>query len=182
MSVEIEDNCLLYVILKKSTVEDDDYFEIVRIPGSGSSPSPKTYSYRDEDVEVGIRYYYKLGVVRTNGDTQWFGPVSAVVIGGKGYLKVSPNPFTTSTTISFTRIGHRAEGREQGAKGIGLKIFDVGGRLVKGFSLGTGHLALTTAVSWDGRDGNGNLLPSGIYLCTLELGGIRKTEKILLVR
>ncbi|TES92215.1 MAG: T9SS type A sorting domain-containing protein [Candidatus Cloacimonadota bacterium] len=174
-SVEIEDNCLLYIILKKSTMEDDDYFEIARIPGSGSSPSPKTYFYRDEDVEVGIRYYYKLGVVRTNGDTQWYGPVSAVVTGVRGYLKVSPNPFAISTTISFTRIG-------QSAEGIELKIYDMSGRLVKNLSLGTRHLALGTDVTWDGRDGNGNLLPSGIYLCTLELGGIRKTEKILLVR
>ncbi len=174
-SVDMEDDCLLYIILKKSLKEDDDYYEIARISGAGSSPSPKTYSYRDEDVKPGTPYYYKLGVAKTNGNTEWYGPVSAIVTEIKGFSKVIPNPFTTSTTISFTRIG-------QSAEGIELKIYDMSGRLVKNLSLGTRHLALGTDVTWDGRDGNGNLLPSGIYLCTLELGGIRKTEKILLVR
>ncbi|MCK4395939.1 hypothetical protein KAW96_05005 [candidate division WOR-3 bacterium] len=37
--------------------------------------------------------------------------------------------------------------------------------LVKNFSLSTAYSSLATAVSWDGRDDFGKLLPSGIYYC-----------------
>ena len=52
-------------------------------------------------------------------------------------ISVYPNPFTTSTTISFT-CG------EQRAEGIELKIYDANGRLVKSVPLTTNHLSLGT--------------------------------------
>ncbi len=54
-SVEMEDECLLYIIVRKSLRENEDYVEIAKISGSGSSPSPKTYTYKDGDIEPGIR-------------------------------------------------------------------------------------------------------------------------------
>ncbi len=51
-----------------------------------------------------------------------------------------PNPFTSSTTVSFTCLGHSA-------KCIELKIYDIGGRLVKSISLTTNHLSLGTDLS-----------------------------------
>ncbi|MBA7620246.1 hypothetical protein ES703_27591 [subsurface metagenome] len=100
------------------------------------------------------------------------------------YLKVSPNPCRDRVTIRY-HIGQRAECIE-------LKIYDVSGCLVKVFSLPTpyspdlaprsGAGLLPTVVSWDGRDDYGTLLPSGIYICTLQSNGNKKIEKILLVR
>jgi len=95
-----------------------------------------------------------------------------------------PNPFTTSThiTITLPSIGLSAEGKGQRKKTIELKIYDLGGRLVKDFSLGTVHSSLGTAVSWDGRDNNGTLLPSGIYFCTFTSGQNKKIEKVHFIR
>jgi len=173
--LEMEDACLQYLILKKSIKEDDDYSEIARIPGTGSSPSPNLYSYKDEDVEVGIRYYYKLGVVKTNGNTQWYGPVSAIVSSVGAFLSIFPNPFTNSTTISFSRMEHRAERIE-------LQIYDLGGRLVKNFILYPSSFILPAKLEWDGKDENGRVLPSGIYYCRLTQGIATQTRKILLVK
>jgi len=102
----------------------------------------------------------------------------------KAYLKISPNPCRDRVTIRYY-IGQRAECIE-------LKIYDVSGCLVKVFSLPTpyspdlaprsGAGLLPTVVSWDGRDDYGTLLPSGIYICTLQSNGNKKIEKILLVR
>jgi hypothetical protein len=171
---EMENGCLQYLILRKFIREDKDYNEIARIPGSGSSPSPRTYSYKDEEVMLGRRYCYKLGVVSLNADIEWYGPVSVVVTGINRYLKVSPNPCKDKVTIRYCS--------EQSAEGVELKIYDVSGKLVKSFSLTAYHLALSTSLSWDTRDNNGKLLPSGIYICALEAGKNKKTEKILIVR
>ncbi len=158
-SVDMEDDCLLYIILKKSLKEDDDYYEIARISGTGSSPSPKTYSYRDEDVKPGTPYYYKLGVAKTNGHTEWYGPVSAIVTGIKGFSKVTPNPFITSTTISLPSIGHSAEGIE-------LTIYDVSGRLVESVPLTTNSLSFGTD------------LQPGIYFLKVDGVNIGKVVKV----
>ena len=171
---EMENGCLQYLILKKSIRDDKDYHEIARIPGSGSSPLPRTYSYKDEDIEPGTRYYYKLCVVKLNGNIEWYGPVSAVVTRINRYLKVSPNPCKDKVSIRYCS--------GQSAEDIELKIYDVSGKLVKSFSLPTAYSILPTVVPWDTRDNYGRLLPSGIYICALEVGKNKKTEKILIVR
>ncbi len=169
--LKMENSCFEYIILKKSIKEEIGYNEITRIPGTGSSPSPQTYSYKDEDVEPGMRYYYKLGVVKENGSTRWYGPVSATFTGTKGYLKISPNPFRERVEIRYSR-GQRA-------KSIELKIYDLSGRLVKNLSLGTGHLALGTEVIWDGKDNTGKRVPGGIYLVKMNTGKKLISKKII---
>ena len=92
------------------------------------------------------------------------------------YLRTNPNPFCKTTVISFQCpvISEK--------KKITLSIYDLIGRLVKSFTLTTDHLALSTAVSWDGRDDSGKLLPSGIYYCRLSQGNRTETRKILFVK
>ncbi|TET17365.1 MAG: hypothetical protein E3J78_07650, partial [Candidatus Cloacimonadota bacterium] len=62
-SVNLDDACLNSVITRKSHFENGNFIEVARIPHSSSSPTPKTYSYRDKDVNPGMRYYYKLGIM-----------------------------------------------------------------------------------------------------------------------
>jgi len=70
-------------------------------------------------------------------------------------LNVYPNPFTTSTTIYFPSIEHRAESIE-------LDIYDVSGRRVRDFILYPSSFILP-AVAWDGKDDEGRALPPGTY-------------------
>jgi len=35
---------------------------------------------------------------------------------------------------------------------------------------------------WDGKDGSGRRLPSGVYFVRLETDGFKKTEKAILLR
>jgi len=90
-----------------------------------------------------------------------------------GLSQNQPNPFTTSTTITFTLPG--AEGTE-------LKIYDVSGRLVKSFSLFTPHSSLSSSVSWDGKDNSGNELQGGVYFIRLTSGDFVSIRKVILVR
>jgi len=170
--LEMEDDCLEYLILKKSIKEESNYSEIARIPGSGSSPSPRIYSYKDENVEPGKRYYYKLGVVKTDGNTRLYGPVSAVVTGIKGYLVVSPNPISRNGEIKY---GISKKGY------ICLTIYDVSGRILLKLLEGEKNPG-NYSFRWDGRDNHQKMLPSGVYYCRLSQGTSTHIKKILFIK
>lgn len=85
-------------------------------------------------------------------------------------LIASPNPFTTSTTITFI-----PPSTAQSAKGIGLKIFDVSGRLVR--SLVTGDMC-SGALVWDGKDDNGFEIKGGVYFLKADGFDVGKIIKL----
>ena len=84
----------------------------------------------------------------------------------------SPNPFNRGTLIRFSLA---AAGR------VRLSVLDARGReaavLVSGF-YGKG----THAVLWDGADGSGRPVPSGVYISRIEAFGEAHSRKIMMVR
>jgi hypothetical protein len=92
----------------------------------------------------------------------------------KAVLRISPNPFQKLTTVSFCI--------EQSAKSIGLKIYDVSGRLVKDLTCAMPHAPCTMQISWDGTDHTNRGLPGGVYFLRLEAGDYTEIEKIVLLR
>ena len=82
-------------------------------------------------------------------------------------LEVYPNPFSKLTNISL--------GIEHSAERIGLKIYDVSGRVVRSFPQ-------ESVVTWDGTDQENRKLPNGVYFCVLEVNGQRTQEKIIMVK
>jgi len=99
------------------------------------------------------------------------------VAGGGASLAFSleqnvPNPFHGGTTIRF------AVPRDQR---VALRVFDVSGRLVR--SLVDGAVPAGRAVvQWDGRDGRGRVVSSGIYFYRLDNGEQSITRKGVLLR
>jgi hypothetical protein len=152
----------------------NEYRQLTRIPGSGSSPSPQSYSYRDENVKSGTGYYYKLGAVKIDGTTKWYGPVSAMISDTKPFLSISPNPFTTLVNVKCHMPGEREY--------ITLHIYNVSGRLVKSFSLLSPHSSPITKVSWDGTDNNGEKVPPGAYFIHVKAGDYKETKKVIMLR
>jgi len=79
-------------------------------------------------------------------------------------LTAYPNPFSTSTTISFN-LATDLRGLPQ------IKIYNIKGQLVKQFKrqspIKLGIKGKNIEVVWDGKDENGKQLPSGIYLFKL---------------
>jgi hypothetical protein len=141
------------------------------------------FSFSKDSFSVGKHNFYfefsdGMDTVNTNSDTF---VVYEAGVGKKRepaykmkdskFLSIYPNPFTTSIAITISRVSESE-----------LKIYDVAGRLVKDLSLTTNHSALTTAVSWDGRDDGGKTLPGGIYFCKLKTDKKIVTRKILCVR
>jgi len=86
--------------------------------------------------------------------------------------RAAPNPFGGTTAIRYA-IPRLTPAR--------LSVYSATGALVRGLQngkLGPGYYTAT----WNGRDGSGRLLPSGIYLYRLEAGNYSATGKVLLSR
>ncbi|MEW6750076.1 MAG: hypothetical protein AB1505_03760 [Candidatus Latescibacterota bacterium] len=87
-----------------------------------------------------------------------------------------PNPFNPATVIPFTVP--RAEG---GSLPVTAAVYDLLGqrlRLLLDGPVAPGRHRL----SWDGRDGAGRPVASGVYLCRLQAGATVQVRKMTLVR
>ncbi|MBN2170064.1 MAG: T9SS type A sorting domain-containing protein [Candidatus Krumholzibacteriota bacterium] len=83
-----------------------------------------------------------------------------------------PNPFNPRTDIRFDLTE---------AAAVSLTIHDVAGRCVRCLADGAGYGAGEHAVAWDGRDGAGRPLASGVYLCRLQVGSRSQVHKMVFV-
>ena len=92
-----------------------------------------------------------------------------------------PNPFSGSTTISFSATDlHNLSANWRRLSQI--IIYNVKGQLVKNFELRTLNSELNSVV-WDGTGMNGNKLPAGIYFYRLISNDfVSETKKIVLIR
>lgn len=83
-----------------------------------------------------------------------------------------PNPFNPATQIAYElpTSGH-----------VEASVFNILGERVQTLASGV-QAAGYHQVTWDGRTRSGQPLPSGLYLCTFNFGGMSKTIKMLLVR
>ena len=83
-----------------------------------------------------------------------------------------PNPFNPSTVISFNipKAGL-----------VSLQIFDITGKLINTL-VNTNQQAGKYEISFNGRNNNGNALPSGIYFYTLKTENFTDTKKMLMLK
>jgi 5-hydroxyisourate hydrolase-like protein (transthyretin family) len=93
-----------------------------------------------------------------------------------------PNPFSNTTTFVFEH-NHPNE-----ALDVQLEIYGVSGALVKSINDNiTPTDSRTSQITWDGRDNNGILLPSGVYIYRLNMTtsqGFKSSayQKLVIVR
>lgn len=99
-----------------------------------------------------------LGLTKTVGDLTLFNNF--------------PNPFSEKTTISFSL----KENQE-----IKLTIYDLQGKTVATL-LNEKKIKGRYEVNWDGRDDNGGLLSTGIYVCEVTTGKNKVFNRIVLSR
>lgn len=85
----------------------------------------------------------------------------------------TPNPFNPSTTIRYEV--------PSGASRVTLRVYDVGGRLVRTLVDGPVTAGPATAV-WDGRTRSGEIAASGVYFYELQAGGARETRRMVLLK
>ncbi|MBM4118369.1 hypothetical protein FJ251_11645, partial [bacterium] len=62
-----------------------------------------------------------------------------------------------------------------------LTVHDAQGRLLRELETGW-HEAGEHRIAWDGRDGEGRALPSGVYLARLAAAGTVSGQRLVLLR
>lgn len=85
---------------------------------------------------------------------------------------VSPNPFNPHTAIAFD-LAHAGD--------VQVRIMDARGQDVR-VLVAAPHAAGRHQVVWDGTDGDGRAVASGVYLVQLTAGGVSDARKCLLVK
>ncbi len=129
------------------SVLSTDSFPFVKLPSDGAPPAHNlgwAVSGWDDDEE-GFR----------------------IQDSGFGILSVNPNPFNSSTSISY---------KLQAASSVKLAIYDIAGREVAVLAQGF-YPAGTHQVMWDGT-----AIASGVYFARLTAGYITRTQKLTLIK
>ncbi|MRR09830.1 T9SS type A sorting domain-containing protein, partial [bacterium] len=89
-----------------------------------------------------------------------------------GTLQASPNPASRGTAISFQLAGRSR---------VRLAVYDIAGRNVRSLLLGE-LPAGRHSVRWDGRNGDGAAVGSGVYFVALDAGGAAQRLRLVVVR
>ncbi|MGB7054679.1 MAG: T9SS type A sorting domain-containing protein, partial [bacterium] len=137
---------------------NDSFYVWETLPGNNSGSSVRVYDIDGNGLsEVIISgnnqtriYEYEVGVAEQAGcDVQGIG------------LTVSPNPFHDRTNIRYSirNSGYLVQNST-------LRIYDVGGRLVK--KLHQGIIGSAGVLCWQGVDEMGKMVPQGVYFLRIE--------------
>ncbi len=88
-------------------------------------------------------------------------------------LRAQPNPFASRTTIEFElpRAGS-----------VSLRIHDISGRQVRSLVENVSWPAGRHQLAWDGLAEDGRPAPSGVYVASLEVDGVRDQRHIVRLR
>lgn len=84
-----------------------------------------------------------------------------------------PNPFNLQTQIQFV-LTQNSE--------VTVKVFNILGREIKTLVENKAMSAGQYVAEWDGKDKNGNVVPSGIYLYQVQAGNSVLTKKMSLLK
>lgn len=149
-----------------------------------------TYSTVTEMVDfaaAGFDVLATIGRSSFSGSTTYFGSGSASlynaptgiveldpgqVPNGFGLDQNYPNPFNPTTTISYSLSS---------ASKVQLKIYNALGQEIR-ILVDARQPTGTHRVEWDGRDSNGKLAASGLYLYRLKADSFVETRKMILIR
>ncbi|HEU4928872.1 MAG TPA: FlgD immunoglobulin-like domain containing protein, partial [Candidatus Krumholzibacteria bacterium] len=132
-----------------------------------------TRSFTDTSVEVGKTYEFELVIRTVAGDIFRSAPERVTVRAlatslGPNY----PNPFNPKTSIEYT-LGERMP--------VTIEIYDVSGSIVTRLEQGLRE-AGAYRVEWDGRDGAGRSMGSGVYFYRLTNAPGAGARKMILLK
>ncbi len=145
----------------------------LEIPGASIVQDQMKFTFTDRDFGGGESYRYRVEYL-DGTDRRFLFETEAVQtpLLPLSLAQNRPNPFNPSTTIIFY-LPEPAR--------AALEIFDVNGRCVRVLrdcAMQRGE----HSVEWDGRDGRGNPLSSGVYFYKLTAGTEKISKKMVLLK
>ena len=143
--------------------------------GPSSDPSGRL-TIADTDAHTGETLHYSYALLRNGDEVARSAEVATTCAGAPpaatALHPVFPNPFNPQATVRFDLA--RA-GRAR------VTVFDLAGRRVRTLCDDDLPAGAYTRV-WDGRDDNGQPLPSGTYYARLTANGGNEMRKMALIR
>ncbi|MEI6091835.1 MAG: FlgD immunoglobulin-like domain containing protein, partial [bacterium] len=162
--------------VQRKLTNDQEWKQVAFVSGSGNSVTNRYYSFLDKQVKTGETYSYRLSQIDNDGTVSCSSSniltITYDLIGNLELFQNNPNPFNANTTLSYYLPLDTD---------IKLDIIDMYGKVIKVLTDGTVK-AGKTLVNWDGRDNEGNLMPSGTYIYRILAGNEVKTQKMTIVR
>ena len=145
---------------------------------------PGQTAYSDADVRPGTYYDYAVAARDVAGNESGLSQRVRVMagVGVSGCIWVFPNPVVDHTAIRFA-LPQRPQGqsRSSGDSGYTLRIYDVGGHLVRTLD-GTSSASEPRTVRWDATDDGGKRVASGTYFCVVASRAGTLRAKLLVLR
>jgi Zn-dependent metalloprotease len=136
------------------------------------------YVFEDRNVVDGHDYQYRLMEVSRNGDSRFHGPVAVHYAGMSAFTSVvlrasMPNPMQTTASIRF--------GLPEDSD-VTLRLYSIDGRMVRELANRVHYPRGFHELTWDGRDGEGRLVSSGVFPFLLDAGHSKRKGKITVLR
>lgn len=149
------------------------YAVIGILPAAGSATSGASYSFADKSPLDGMNYY-RLVDVSVDGRRTTHGPVTAYFGKPVSYQLSSnrPNPMGRGGTTIAYALAERGR--------TSLRIYNVLGQEVRTL-IDKDQEPGYYSIAWDGRNGRGGRVASGVYLCKLASGGFKGMIKMTMV-
>ncbi len=131
----------------------------------------------DEDMDGNVEEVAEFAVRSDAGSTTGIDDhrIDDPILENQRPFLALPNPFNSSGAIRF-----RVEGDAPGL--VSLQLFDLRGREIRRFFRKRVMEPGIHELVWDGRDGYGIAMPSGVYFLRLEAPGVKETVKVALIR
>jgi len=133
----------------------------IELPEYDLAGNPRVWG---SSVDMGAYEYGPWVSVKEN-------PNSTFNIQHSTLLKVSPNPFSYGTYVSY-------ELKENGR--VNISVYSISGMKVKTLVNNTGSVGDKGSFYWDGSDQNGQALPVGVYFIRMTMDG-KEIETIKVV-
>lgn len=138
------------------------------VKGSGTSNSPKQYSFVDCNPINGTNFQYRIKQIDNSGQYKYSNVISVEVLPSNFSLYQNyPNPFNPTTTIKYSLPA---------SSKVVLKVYDVTGR-----EISTLVNEVKNAGTYE-AEFNGSNLASGVYFYRLQAKNYSETKKFLLLK
>ena len=165
--------------------EDFQYFRVYRSTDPEFTPGPENLVYSAIDTQwldgdgTGWDHYKITALDHAGNESDPASPGSVTGVDHQdvperfALYQIAPNPAKPTTTICYDV--------PSGGGKVTLEIFDTSGRLVR--RLAERHQTPGRKVmTWDGRDGDGRSVASGVYYYRLRAPGYERTLKMTVLK
>jgi hypothetical protein len=147
----------------------DNWKNVGFVEGSGTSNSPKEYTFIDNHISAG-KYLYRLKQIDRNGASKYSQHVEVEVGNVPKVFSLSqnyPNPFNPSTTIRYflPSTAH-----------VNLTVHDILGRMIAIL------VNEEQPMGWKEVEWNASAMPGGIYFYQLHINNFADVKKMLLLK